>query len=651
MGVFIATFDANEYKQDLSDLVREQTGRDLQFYGDVSLTFYPALGMKLGALSLSNAEGFGNEPMVKVNQVSISVDIASLVAFSPEVDQLLLADLDINLQKNAAGVTNWDDLVKPAEPSAQTETTTPEASDVEQPMKFSGAFGGLNIQNARLLWKDKQAGVEYRVSDLDLMTGRITPDAPFPLQLRVVVQSGKEIDAKLELNSQIQYLIGNGQLKLNELDLKLVGKGSLMPFDPLNVGVAAASVSIDPNTRSIDLKGLVLALNNLQLNGDVTIPDYARSVVSFKLAADTLDVDELLGTPPPGSQPATVDEPQVVETGSAEDVEIKLPMELIRSLDIDGSLSIARLKLQNLWMEQVNVGVRAKSGVVDLKPLQMSLYDGSFDGAVQIDAKGKVPRYKVNQKLNAVQVGKLLTDFSGEDKISGAMTAGVSISTNGEWLSELKKNSNGDLSLAFTDGGLKGFNLRYLLDKAKARISGKKAPDESAEKTDFSALSLSGKITGGVFQSDDLDLQAPALRVGGKGKANLNNDTVDYLVNAKLVGSLKGQEAGSQDELSGLLIPVRIVGPFTDPSIDVQLDEMLKAQGDAKIAAEKARLKAKIDQEKAALEKQIAEQKAALAAAKQKEVEKQQAVLEAKKKAAEEKAKKKIEDKLKNLLN
>jgi len=46
VAIFIAVFDANAYKQDLSDLVREQTGRELEFHGDVSLTIYPALGMK-----------------------------------------------------------------------------------------------------------------------------------------------------------------------------------------------------------------------------------------------------------------------------------------------------------------------------------------------------------------------------------------------------------------------------------------------------------------------------------------------------------------------------------------------------------------------------------------------------------------------------
>ena len=75
VGIFAAVFDANAYKQDLSNLVLEETGRDLQFQGDVSLTFYPALGMQLGAVSFANAAGFGEAPMVRISEASVSVDV------------------------------------------------------------------------------------------------------------------------------------------------------------------------------------------------------------------------------------------------------------------------------------------------------------------------------------------------------------------------------------------------------------------------------------------------------------------------------------------------------------------------------------------------------------------------------------------------
>jgi AsmA protein len=193
------------------------------------------------------------------------------------------------------------------------------------------------------------------------------------------------------------------------------------------------------------------------------------------------------------------------------------------------------------------------------------------------------------------------------------------------------------MQLAFENGALKGFNLRHIIDKAKAKIRKEKAPAEQTLTTDFSALTLSGVIRDGVFSSDDLSLQAPLVRVGGKGKANLNTNVVDYLVRAKLVESVGGQDGGEIDDLKGLLIPVRIKGPFATPKIDVQLDEMLKDQAAQLLANEKAQLEANVAAQKAALQEELAAEKAKLEAAKQAEIEKQKAVLEARKEAEAEK--------------
>jgi AsmA protein len=220
------------------------------------------------------------------------------------------------------------------------------------------------------------------------------------------------------------------------------------------------------------------------------------------------------------------------------------------------------------------------------------------------------------------------------------LNAQANLTTNGEWLSKLKLNSNGTMQLEFLDGALNGFNLRQSIDAAKAKFGGKEAPSKETLKTDFSSLTISGVIRNGVFSSDDLDLQAPLLRVGGKGNANLNSEIVDYLVNAKLVGTIEGQQGGTADQLAGLVIPVRIKGPFNDPEIDVQLDEMLKA----KVDAEKARLKAEIAKQKAELKAQLEAEKKALTESKKRELKKKLEVEEVK-------AKKKLEDKLKNLFD
>ncbi len=651
-GIFVATFDANLYKQDLSDLVRQQTGRELQFFGDVSLTIYPALGMKLGAMSLSNAPGFGAQSMVKINKASISVDVASLITFSPQVDQLLLQDLEINLQKNKAGKTNWDDLIKTqtAEPSAVVESTAKVTDADSSNIKIEGAFGGINMQNARLLWKDEQTGVEYRISDLDFTTGRITADAPFALQLHMVLQTADGIDANIDLSGQIQYLINEAVLNITDLSLDIAAQGSMLPLGKINIGISSKSTALNLQRNAVKLEGLELRLDDSRLSGSINVTDFSKPALTFKLASELLDIDALLGTPSvaEAAGQATVEAPVSTQASSAEDVPILLPMELLRSLQMDGQLSVKQIKLQNLIMHDVELRTVAKNGVLRLNPISMNLYDGNFQGSVQIDARANTPKYRVKKTLNGVQIGKLMTDFSGEQRISGELAAKLEISTQGDSLSALKKNSNGMMNINLKDGALKGFNLRYSIDRAKAKLNKQPAPPEAIQTTDFSAMKLSGKIKNGVFSSNDLNLQAPLLRVGGEGKANLNDNTVDYLVKAKLVGTVAGQAGGEADELKGLLIPVRIKGPFASPDIDVQLAEMLRGAAAALRAEEQAKLKAEIEKQKSELEQQIAAEKAALETAKQLELEKQKEVFEAKKKTAVQKLKDKLLKKLGN---
>ena len=166
IAIFVAVFDANAYKDDLSGLVRKETGRELRFQGDISLTIFPALGMKLGGMTFANAPGFGELPMLSVREASISVDVLSLLAFAPEIDKLTLRDLEINLIRNKVGVNNWDDLVpaksasssagSAAATTAPSAGTTPSAT-ASQPknsagFELKGAFAGLDIENLKLLW-------------------------------------------------------------------------------------------------------------------------------------------------------------------------------------------------------------------------------------------------------------------------------------------------------------------------------------------------------------------------------------------------------------------------------------------------------------------------------------------------------------------
>ena len=62
---FAVVFDPNDYKDDITKLVKEKTGRNLSIPGDISLSLFPWIGIDLGKIEISNAKGFGKQPFAK----------------------------------------------------------------------------------------------------------------------------------------------------------------------------------------------------------------------------------------------------------------------------------------------------------------------------------------------------------------------------------------------------------------------------------------------------------------------------------------------------------------------------------------------------------------------------------------------------------
>src|SRR5205085_10002428 len=78
----------------------------------------------------------------------------------------------------------------------------------------------------------------------------------------------------------------------------------------------------------------------------------------------------------------------------------------------------------------------------------------------------------------------------------------------------------------------------------------------------FSEMTASFTIKNGIAHNDDLDVKAPLFRISGKGDIDVGNSRIDYVTNATVVASTKGQGGSDLAQLSGLTVPVHLVGPF-----------------------------------------------------------------------------------------
>jgi AsmA protein len=214
-----------------------------------------------------------------------------------------------------------------------------------------------------------------------------------------------------------------------------------------------------------------------------------------------------------------------------------------------------------------------------------SLYEGTFKGSVVLDAKGKTPKVSANQALTGIQIGPLLRDVVGEDRLVGEGEIYADVGVVGLSEPEIRRSLNGTARFAFTDGAFKGVNIAQLVRQGSATLGLGGAGNDTGTpgQTDFTELSGSFKMTKGIINNQDLRAQSPLLRIEGKGTVDLPQDTVDYLVVTTLVNSLEGQGGRGRDELAGIPIPVRVTGPLTQPTYRPDLEAALTAKAKAQL--------------------------------------------------------------------
>jgi AsmA protein len=337
----------------------------------------------------------------------------------------------------------------------------------------------------------------------------------------------------------------------------------------------AANFDLTATADSADLKNLVMTLDDTQINGFVGIKDFTQPAVGFLLNIDALDADRYL--PPVDKSSKPIASPAVLLAVGAS----ALPVETLRKLNADGSVTLGRLKVDGLAMQDIHITLSAKNGAVSTQQSVKQFYQGAYSGDLSMDAHGDKPALAVNEKIDHVQLEPLLKDYRGEAQVSGIVNATTQLQGQGNKTGELKSSLNGQLSFLIKDSVIKGFNLQKIIDSGKALIKGSALPaDAKTDQTLFSEMSGTATISNGIIQNNDLVAKSSKLRVDGKGNINLNSEAVDYKIDAKL---LNDETAATEPEHVKAAIVIDIAGTLSKPSYTIDIASLLTDQNKAKI--------------------------------------------------------------------
>jgi len=312
-GIILASFDPNSYKSEIEQIVFDHTGRKLRLEGDIGLSLFPNIGLDLGRAELGNAPGFGDAPFASVETVRLNVALVPLLKRSVQVDTIVLSGLQVDLERNAQGVSNWDDLVK-----EQTETTgeskpekATEKADGAVPPISDVQVRGLQITDARLSFKDAQKGSALRLDPFNLETGALVLGQPMPLTMDLHLVQEPDTDLVAELKAMITLEPAKERYALRDLQLEATIKQPDLPEGEVTLNLSA-NVLADLRAQTATLDQLLVEVMGLSAKGGLKaekILDAPTYEGDFKLAQfDPRDVLEKLGN----ELPATAD-PKVLQ--------------------------------------------------------------------------------------------------------------------------------------------------------------------------------------------------------------------------------------------------------------------------------------------------------------------------------------------------
>jgi AsmA protein len=296
--------------------------------------------------------------------------------------------------------------------------------------------------------------------------------------------------------------------------------------------------------------------------------DFTRPNLAFDLNLDKIDLDRYL---PPPSEKKTGEKKEETKPSTAR--KKKADYAPLRKLLLDGKIRVGNLKAHGAKVQDIYLKVSAKNGLFDLDPFTLKLYEGNVSSKGALDVRRDVPRSNMALQAKGIQVNPLLKDVLKKDFLEGTVKANMNIAMAGDDPERIKSTLNGKGDFLFNDGAVVGVDLAGMVRNAKAAF-GLAERGGDKPRTDFSELHSPFTITKGVVDTRQTRLNSPLLRVLAAGKANLVQESLDFRVEPKFVGTTKGQ--GDAQQRSGVTVPVLVTGTFSSPKFRPDLEGMLK---------------------------------------------------------------------------
>jgi AsmA protein len=585
---------SSAYRDQVQLAARDALHRDVILGGELSFSILPRLEVRASDVVIANADGFGDEAFAQMGEMRIAVKLGPLLQRSVEIDEFVLVDPQINLiQRGARNNWTFSDAAAPNGP-------TTSGGFVRQPgaLPFETTFGDVRIENASILYSD--GSQSHSISGLDMSIALPSLDAPVAIE-GALSADNERLSFEAELGSLRDFFEGFD----TPLSLSLGGALISASFDGFIPGGNDITLEGRIETRDIDVRRLMSFVGSPLPPGDNFRRFEASGLFSYRpgffgLADTSLRLDDVAATGAfdvdlSGARPrltGRLDLPELDVTpflpedntdAAATTSELQPwseePIDVagLHVMDTDVTLTTNRLVYREIEVTDALLRVRITRGRLAANLNRFNLYGGSGSARIVANGRRNTPSFSLSAQLDALQALPFLTAAAGFERLEGTGMLNLELLTSGSNVSDIMGAISGTGAFDFRDGAIVGINIADTIRTVQASIATGALPSGmgSQEQTDFSNLEGTFSIAAGRATNQDFLMLSPLLRVDGGGVVDLPAQHVDYRLRPRAVASIQGQ--GGDRDMQGIVVPVRLRGPFNNVSIGVDTEAVGQA--------------------------------------------------------------------------
>jgi uncharacterized protein involved in outer membrane biogenesis len=310
------------------------------------------------------------------------------------------------------------------------------------------------------------------------------------------------------------------------------------------------------------LSAIKSILGTSEINGELAVDLAKRPLLTGKLSADTLNLNDFTGQrTPSGAQ--TTSKPGSSAAGDGRIFSDRpLPVRALRDMDANLSLTVGKLTTGDLHLTGTAVELNLLDGRLLLKPFRAGLAGGRIEGLATLDVSGKAPTAVLNLTGRQVELGQL-----GKQQMikGGKSDLKIELKGRGESLRALMASLTGETVLSVGEGKVRNKALNWASGDLLLQVLGSLNPlAKREETTNLTCAAVRFTIQDGLATANKgIAVRTDKVDVVGSGTVNLRTEGLD-------LGIRPSAREGVGLSLTGPLAGMtRIRGTITHPSVSI----------------------------------------------------------------------------------